>query len=72
VEDVKRDRLGSALRRMAEDLVEERRTVALLRRENRELKEQLATLQRREAMQGSTADRRDDSSQTHEVATLPR
>ena len=35
------ERLGSALRKMAEDLVAERRHVVLLKRENRELRMQL-------------------------------
>jgi hypothetical protein len=38
------ERIGSALRGLAEDLVEERRRVLLLRRENRELREELAAL----------------------------
>lgn len=57
MEDVRTDRLGTALRRLAEDLIDERRTVALLRRENRELRERLERLQQREAKHESTADR---------------
>ena len=40
------ERVGRALRKMAEDLVTERRRVVLLERENRELKAQLEELQR--------------------------
>ena len=39
-------RIGTALRRMAEDLVVERRRVLFLTRENRELRKQLEVLQR--------------------------
>jgi hypothetical protein len=39
-----RDRIGSALRRMAEDLVRERRQVLELRRENRRLRDELERL----------------------------
>jgi cell division septum initiation protein DivIVA len=38
------EQLGSALRRLAADLVAERRRVALLQRENRELREQIEEL----------------------------
>lgn len=38
------ERIGSALRGLAEDLVNERRQVLLLRRENRRLREELAQL----------------------------
>jgi hypothetical protein len=38
------ERIGSALRGLAEDLVNERRQVLLLRRENRRLREELARL----------------------------
>jgi len=41
-----RDRIGSALRRMAEDLVREHRRVLELRRENQELRAELETLRR--------------------------
>ena len=40
-------RIGTALRRMAEDLVAERRRIAELERENRELRSQLETLRDR-------------------------
>ncbi|HTX64001.1 MAG TPA: hypothetical protein VMD28_10195 [Acidimicrobiales bacterium] len=53
------ERVGRALRKMAEDLVTERRRVALLQRENRELRAQLEELQRvvgaeREPASGAT------------------
>jgi hypothetical protein len=44
--EVTRDRVGTSLRRMAENLVSARRRVALLERENHELKKQLEALQR--------------------------
>jgi hypothetical protein len=61
VKEVGADRVGRALRRMAEDLVAERRRVVLLQRENRELRMQLEELQRsieaaREPTEGATAD----------------
>jgi regulator of replication initiation timing len=40
------EQLGSTLRRLAADLVEERRHVALLERENQALREQIDALQR--------------------------
>ncbi len=46
VKEVGPDSVGRALRRMAEDLVAERRRVVLLQRENRELRMQLEELQR--------------------------
>ena len=46
VKEVGPDSVGRALRRMAEDLVSERRRVVLLQRENRELRMQLEELQR--------------------------
>lgn len=46
VNDVAHERVGSALRRMAEDLVSERRRVRVLQRENRELRMQLEALRR--------------------------
>ena len=46
VNEVGPERVGRALRKMAEDLVTERRRVVLLQRENRELKAQLEELQR--------------------------
>ena len=61
VSEVGVDRVGRALRRMAEDLVTERRRVVLLQRENRELRTQLEELRRsieaaREPTQGATAE----------------
>jgi transposase-like protein len=44
-----RDRIGSALRRMAEDLVKERRQVLELRRENRRLRDELEQLKAAQA-----------------------
>jgi hypothetical protein len=46
VNEVGPERVGRALRKMAEDLVTERRRVVVLQRENRELKAQLEELQR--------------------------
>jgi hypothetical protein len=46
VKEVRSDRIGFALRQLAEDVVHERRRVAALERENRELKAQLDALQR--------------------------
>jgi cell division septum initiation protein DivIVA len=40
------EQLGSALRRLAADLVAERRRIALLQRENRELRERIQELER--------------------------
>lgn len=40
------EQLGSALRRLAADVVAERRRVALLQRENRELRERIQELER--------------------------
>jgi hypothetical protein len=40
------EQLGSALRRLAADLVAERRRVAVLQRENRELRERIQELER--------------------------
>jgi cell division septum initiation protein DivIVA len=40
------EQLGNALRRLAADLVAERRRVALLQRENRELRERVQELER--------------------------
>lgn len=61
VKPVEPERVGHALRQMAEDLVTERRKVAVLRRENRELKAQIEELQRllaleRECAPGATSD----------------
>jgi hypothetical protein len=61
VKEVGPERVGRALRKMAEDLVTERRRVVLLQRENRELKAQLEELQRVIA-----ADRETASRATHE------
>lgn len=47
MDDLRRVRLGTVLHQLAEDLVTERRRVALLKRENEVLREQLAALQRR-------------------------
>ena len=38
------ERLGTALRELAEDLISERRRVGQLERQNRELRQQLASL----------------------------
>jgi hypothetical protein len=46
VKEVSSEQIGSALRRLAADLVAERRRVALLQRENRELRAQIEDLQR--------------------------
>jgi len=51
-----RDRIGSALRRMAEDLVRERRQVLELRRENRRLRDELEQLKKAQS-ECSSADR---------------
>jgi hypothetical protein len=47
VYDEGRDRIGSALRRMAEDLVKERRQILELRRENLRLRAELEALKAR-------------------------
>jgi hypothetical protein len=46
VKEVSSEQIGTALRRLAADLVAERRRVALLERENRELRGQLEELRR--------------------------
>jgi cell division protein FtsB len=46
VKEVSSEQIGSALRRLAADLVAERRRVALLQRENRELRAQIEDLRR--------------------------
>ncbi len=46
VKEVGPERVARALRKMAEDLVSERRRVVALERENRELRGQLEELQR--------------------------
>jgi hypothetical protein len=61
VKEVGPERVGRALRKMAEDLVTERRRVVVLQRENRELKAQLEELQRLLA-----AEREPASGATHE------
>ena len=43
---VSREQVGSALRRLAQDLISERRRVAELERENRELKARIEALER--------------------------
>ncbi len=46
VREITGERIGSALRQLAEDLVAERRRVAQLERENRELRLELEQLRR--------------------------
>jgi hypothetical protein len=46
MEHVSGEQLGSALRRLAADLVEERRRVAMLERENKALRERIEALER--------------------------
>ncbi len=46
MKQVEPERVGRALRQMAEDLVTERRRVVLLQRENRQLKTELEELRR--------------------------
>jgi cell division protein FtsB len=46
VREISGERVGSALRKLAEDLVTERRRVAQLERENQELRRELEQLQR--------------------------
>ncbi|HWD73608.1 MAG TPA: hypothetical protein VG371_00620 [Solirubrobacteraceae bacterium] len=48
-ESGREQRIGSALRRMAEDLVKERRRVIELRRENRRLRADLERLKKAQA-----------------------
>ena len=58
-------RIGTALRRMAEDLVAARRRVADLERENRRLRARLATVERPEdVMQSKSRSRRQEPSRT--------
>ncbi|HTT27297.1 MAG TPA: hypothetical protein VMG37_02700 [Solirubrobacteraceae bacterium] len=52
MKQVEPERVGRALRQMAEDLVTERRRVVLLQRENRQLKTELEELRRAAAEQG--------------------
>jgi hypothetical protein len=54
---VSREQVGSALRRLAQDLIAERRRVADLERENRELRARIEALERpKRARKGRTAD----------------
>lgn len=57
-------RIGTALRRMAEDLVAARRRVADLERENRRLTARLATVERREDVMQSSGSPRQEPSRT--------
>jgi len=52
MKQVEPERVGRALRQMAEDLVTERRRVVLLQRENRQLKTELEELRRVAAEHG--------------------
>jgi len=52
MKQVEPERVGRALRQMAEDLVTERRRVVLLQRENRQLKAELEELRRVAAEHG--------------------
>jgi hypothetical protein len=52
MKQVEPERVGRALRQMAEDLVTERRRVVLLQRENRRLKTELEELRRVAAEHG--------------------
>jgi hypothetical protein len=61
VNEVGPERVARALRKMAEDLVTERRRVVVLQRENRELRAQLEELKRVVA-----AEREPASGATHE------
>ena len=55
VNELGSERIGRALRKMAEDLVAERRRVLLLERENRALRSQLEELQRSVAVKRKPA-----------------
>lgn len=55
VREITGERLGSALRQLAEDLVAERRRVAELERENRQLKQELEQLRRSAAQRAIEA-----------------
>ena len=57
-------RIGSALRRMAEDLVEAQRRVAVLERENRRLRARLETLERPEERLQSSGSPTEKASRT--------
>jgi hypothetical protein len=52
VKEVSSEQIGTALRRLAADLVAERRRVALLERENQELRAQLEELRGTAAVAG--------------------
>ncbi|MGZ4167872.1 MAG: hypothetical protein ACXVR1_12955 [Solirubrobacteraceae bacterium] len=52
MDEVTRQRVGSALRRMGEDLVAERRRVMLLTRENEQLREEVERLRHALSVQG--------------------
>jgi cell division protein FtsB len=58
VKDVSSEQIGSALRRLAQDLVTERHRVAQLERENRALRAQLEALQGESGASGAPARRR--------------
>lgn len=47
MEDVSREEIGTALRRLVQELVAERRRVVLLEREHRELKAQIEAVEQR-------------------------
>jgi hypothetical protein len=51
MKDISGEQVGSALRRLAADLVEERRRVALLEHENEALRERIEALERAVAEQ---------------------
>lgn len=55
VREITGQRIGSALRQLAEDLVAERRRVAELERENRELRQELEQLRRSAAQRAIEA-----------------
>ena len=57
-------RIGTALRRMAEDLVAARRRVADLERENRRLRARLATIERPEDVMQSSRSPMEEPSRT--------
>lgn len=55
MDEVSRQRVGSALKRMGEDLVAERRRVMLLTRENRRLRAEVERLRRALPARGDRA-----------------
>ena len=57
-----RDRIGSALRALAADLVAEKQRVAVLRKENRELREELDALRRLRCYRATGQPAREDAS----------